>query len=76
MLLSAYNLFGGAVNEAFLRIKPLATWTGGFSSPIFGITHAAIMLAFTVLIVLYATTSAVHGKLRSRSAAVAALEQR
>jgi hypothetical protein len=54
----------------------LATWTGGFSSPIFGITHAAIMLAFTVLIVLYATTSAVHGKLRSRSAAVAALEQR
>jgi tetratricopeptide (TPR) repeat protein len=69
MLLSAYNLFGGAVNEAFLRIKPLGTWAGGFASPLFGMTHALIMLLFVVLIVVYLVVTALRPAPRAKSAA-------
>ncbi len=53
MLLSAYNLFGGAVNEAFLRIKPLRAIAGEnlLASPVVGMTHGVVMMAFTLLIV-------------------------
>src|SRR5262245_12889218 len=41
MLLSAYNLFGGAVNEAFLRIRVLRALAGDniVASPVVGMTH-------------------------------------
>ena len=71
MLLSAYNLFGGAVNEAFLRIKPLGTWAGGFASPLFGMTHGLIMLLFIVLIVIYVVLTAVRPARRARRAVAA-----
>jgi hypothetical protein len=52
MLLSAYNLFGGAVNEAYLRIRPLRQLAGGniLASPLVGMTHGTVMLAFLLLI--------------------------
>jgi uncharacterized membrane protein len=57
MLLSAYNLFGGAVNEAFLRIGPLRALAGEnlLASPVVGATHAVVMSAFSLLIVVYVT---------------------
>jgi hypothetical protein len=72
MLLSAYNLFGGAVNEAFLRIKPLGVWTGGFTSPLFGMTHGIVMLLFIVLIVVYIVVTALRPALRAKGAVAAA----
>jgi uncharacterized membrane protein len=52
MLLSAYNLFGGAVNEAYLRIRPLRELAGANiqASPLVGMTHALVMLVFVLLI--------------------------
>jgi len=60
MLLSAYNLFGGAVTEAFLRIKPLGALTGGFGSPVFGMTHGVVMMLFILLIVIYVLANALR----------------
>jgi len=59
MLLSAYNLFGGAVNEAFLRIRPLRELTGDNiqASPLVGMTHALVMLVFALLIGGYVAAS-------------------
>jgi energy-coupling factor transporter transmembrane protein EcfT len=56
MLLSAYNLFGGAVNEAFLRFGALRALAGpeALSSPVVGVTHAVVMFAFLLLIGGYA----------------------
>jgi tetratricopeptide (TPR) repeat protein len=71
MLLSAYNLFGGAVNEAFLRIKPLGTWAGGFASPLFGMTHGVIMLLFIALVLIYIVLTAVRPTRRARRAVAA-----
>jgi hypothetical protein len=48
LLLSAYNLFGGAVNEAFLRIKPLSAWLGGMA--VLGMVHGVVLLIFLGLI--------------------------
>jgi uncharacterized membrane protein len=62
MLLSAYNLFGGAVNEAFLRIALLRAIAGDNiqASPVVGMTHGAVMMAFTALIVAYVIASLVR----------------
>jgi hypothetical protein len=70
MLLSAYNLFGGAVNEAFLRIPPLRAMAGDnlLASPIVGMTHGIVMMAFMVLIAGY-VIAAIVGR-SSRSARV------
>lgn len=59
MLLSAYNLFGGAVNEAFLRVGLLRAMAGPemLNSPLVGMTHAVVMLAFLLLIGGYVTAS-------------------
>jgi uncharacterized membrane protein len=56
MLLSAYNLYGGAVNEAFLRVRPLRAAAGedGLASPLVGMTHGAVMFVFFLLIASYA----------------------
>jgi uncharacterized membrane protein len=72
MLLSAYNLFGGAVNEAFLRIKPLTKLNGGnpFASPWLGMTHGLLMMSFLVLLTAYVVLTAVRS-LRRRSYRVA-----
>ncbi len=59
MLLSAYNLFGGAVNEVFLRVQPLRVLTGSDSlaSPLVGMTHGIVMLVFLVIILAYVVAS-------------------
>jgi uncharacterized membrane protein len=69
MLLSAYNLFGGAVNEAFLRIKPLTTLTGGnpFASPLYGVTHSLLMMTFLVLLTAYVVLTAARSPRRANS---------
>lgn len=70
MLLSAYNLFGGAVNEMFLRVRPLRTLAGAniLASPIVGMTHGLVMMAFTLLIVFYVIASMARGSSRSARA--------
>lgn len=67
MLLSAYNLFGGAVNEAYLRVRPLRTLAGDniLSAPIVGMTHGVVMLVFVFLIGGYVAASMV-GQARPR----------
>ena len=59
MLLSAYNLFGGAVNEAFLRITPLREMAGPniLASPVVGMTHGIVMMTFAALIAFYVIAS-------------------
>jgi len=66
MLLSAYNLFGGAVNEVFLRIAPLRAMAGDniLASPVVGMTHGVVMMAFTALIVFYVAASLLHARRR------------
>ena len=58
MLLSAYNLFAGAVNEVFLRIKPLRATLGEnpFMSPALGTTHVVLFWLFFLIIVGYIAT--------------------
>ena len=58
MLLSASNLFGGAVNEAFLRIKPLHAIAGDniLVSRVVGMTQGIVGDLFLVLIVFYIGT--------------------
>lgn len=62
MLLSAYNLFGGAVNEVFLRVAPLRAIAGDniLASPVVGMTHGIVMMAFTALISAYVIASLVR----------------
>jgi tetratricopeptide (TPR) repeat protein len=66
LLLSAYNLFGGAVNEAYLRIKPLSAWAGGVAT--IGIVHAIVMLIFVGLILIYTIVTLVRSPRRRRGA--------
>lgn len=70
MLLSAYNLFGGAVNEAFLRVGPLRALAGAeaLSSPLVGMTHAVVMFAFVILIGGYVTASMMSRPSANRAA--------
>ena len=58
MILSAANLFGGAVNEAFLRIKPLHAIAGDniLASPVVGITQGIVGNIFFLLIIGYLAT--------------------
>ena len=66
MLLSAYNLFGGAVNEVFLRIAPLRAIAGDniLASPVVGMTHGVVMMAFAALIVFYVAASRLQARQR------------
>ncbi len=59
MLLSAYNLFGGAVNELFLRVTPLRAIAGPsiLASPVVGMTHGIVMLVFVLTIAFYVLSS-------------------
>jgi uncharacterized membrane protein len=70
MLLSAYNLFGGAVNEAFLRISALRRLAGDniMASPLVGMTHGLVMLAFVLLIGGYVAASIVNQAQRRQTA--------
>jgi uncharacterized membrane protein len=71
MLLSAYNLFGGAVNEVFLRVRFLRSLAGGgFDSPLLGATHFFVSLLFLILIVVYITATAVTSPKRVRRAMI------
>jgi len=58
MLLTAANLFGGAINEAFLRIKPLHDIAGDniLASPVVGITQGIFGDIFLLLIIGYLAT--------------------
>jgi tetratricopeptide (TPR) repeat protein len=62
LLLSAYNLFGGAVTEAFLRIKPLSAWAGGVAT--MGMIQGMVMLIFIALILAYIILTAVRSPRR------------
>ena len=75
MLLSAYNLFGGAVNEAFLRIRPLRVVAGDnlFASPVVGMTHGLVMLVFFLLIGGYLAVSIASRARRAPEASVSPL---
>jgi len=68
MLLSAYNLFGGAVNEVFLRVKPLRAMAGEnlSASPIVGMTHGIIAQSFLILIVIYIVITAVQNARKAK----------
>ena len=72
MLLSAYNLFGGGVNEVFLRVRPLRALAGPdiLASPLVGMTHGIVMLVFVVIISAYVVASALRLP-RAREAAQA-----
>ena len=68
MLLSGYNLFGGAVNEVYLRVRSLRRLAGDtiLGSPLVGMTHGVVMLVFVTLIVGYLTASVVSRARRDR----------
>jgi uncharacterized membrane protein len=70
MLLSAYNLFGGAVNEAFLRVGLLRAMAGPemLNAPLVGMTHAIVMFAFLLLIGGYVTASRMSRARANRAA--------
>jgi uncharacterized membrane protein len=70
MLLSAYNLFGGAVNEAFLRVSALRRLVGDniMASPLVGMTHGVVMLAFVLLIGGSAAASIINQARRRQTA--------
>ena len=72
MLLSAYNLFGGAVNETYLRVPPLRRLAGEniMTSPLVGMTHALVMLVFVFLIGGYVAASIVNHARRGQTASV------
>jgi hypothetical protein len=71
MLLSAYNLFGGAVNEAFLRVGLLRAMAGPemLNSQIVGMAHAVVMFVFLFLIGGYVTAS-IMTRARANRAAI------
>jgi uncharacterized membrane protein len=72
MLVSAYNLFGGAVNEAYLRVPSLRRLAGDnlMTSPLVGMTHAFVMLVFVLLIGGYVAASIVNHARRGQTASV------
>jgi hypothetical protein len=70
MMLSAYNLFGGAVNEAFLRVRFLRSLPGGFASPWFGASQFLVSMLFLILIVVYLTATAMNSPRRVKRAMV------
>jgi uncharacterized membrane protein len=72
MLLSASDLFGGAVNEAFLHIKPLRAMAGPnlFASPIIGVLQGIVGQLFIGLIVAYAISTALRSRRRAKQVLV------
>jgi len=63
MLVAAYDLIGGGVNEVYLRVKPLRHfWRDGFQ--VIGMTHGVVMLVFLVLIVVFLIATAVGSRRR------------
>jgi arsenite methyltransferase len=55
MLLTASNLFGGAINEAFLRVKALQA-IGGIRSPFVGLTQALLGNLILIMIIYFLAT--------------------
>ena len=53
MLTSVYILIGGGVNEVFLRIDALHRWAPNLNSPVVGMTHRMVQIAFVVLIAYF-----------------------
>jgi uncharacterized membrane protein len=51
MLASVYILIGGGINEVYLRVDALRRLSGGFNSPMIGMTHIVNLLFFVGLIV-------------------------
>ena len=51
-VLTYYLLIGGGINEVYLRVNLLRRLSGGFFSPIVGMTHGALMV-LTVLVLLW-----------------------
>ncbi len=67
MLIAAYDLIGGGVNEVYLRVKPLRHfWRDNFQ--VIGMTHGAVMLTFLLLIVVFLIATALGPRLRRRAA--------
>ena len=65
MLIAAYDLIGGGVNEVFLRVNALRHfWRDGYT--VIGMTHGVVMLVFVVLILVFLTATAVGPRLRRR----------
>ena len=52
MVISYYMLIGGAINEAFLHIKPLRPLILA-NSPVVGMVHFAAMLIFIALLIYF-----------------------
>jgi hypothetical protein len=65
MLLSASNLFGGAITEAFLRIRPLRPMLG---SPVHNILQTVTGQVFFILIIVYVVLTAVRSSRRTKRA--------
>jgi arsenite methyltransferase len=55
MLLSASNLFGGAINEVFLRVRALQP-IGGITSPWVGVAQGIVGDVILLLIIFYLVT--------------------
>jgi hypothetical protein len=52
MVLTYYMLIGGGVNEVFLRIDILRRLSGGFPSPLIGMTHL-VLIALTAVALIW-----------------------
>jgi uncharacterized membrane protein len=61
MLSSYYILIGGGVNELFLRVIFLRRLVPNLNSPIVGMTHAAVIVLFAILITYFLTISVMRG---------------
>jgi len=67
MLLSAYNLIAGGVNEVYLRVDALKHyWRDDVR--VIGMTHGVVMLAFLALIAIFLLATAIGPRLRRRAA--------
>lgn len=67
MLVAAYDLVGGGVNEVYLRVNALRHfWRDNYA--VIGMTHGVVMLVFLFLILVFLTATAVGPRLRRRAA--------
>lgn len=68
MLVAAYDLVGGGVNEVYLRVKPLRHfWRDNFQ--VIGMTHGLVMMTFLALIVVFLIATAIGARRRAARAA-------
>jgi uncharacterized membrane protein len=66
MLVAAYDLIGGGVNEVYLRVKPLRHfWRDDYA--VIGMTHGVVMMTFLSLIAVFLLATAIGPRLRSRA---------